>query len=66
MTVQQTKQNQVETVEEQREKEQYIAIIDMCIGLTDNEAKELRRMELRKVAFKYKLVLTEKTDEMLG
>lgn len=66
MTVQQTKQNQVETIEEQREKEQYIAIIDMCIGLTDNEVKELRRMELRKVAFKYKLVLTEKTDEMLG
>ncbi|EAC3256959.1 hypothetical protein [Staphylococcus warneri] len=66
MTVQQTKQNQVETIEEQREKEQYIAIIDMCIGLTDNEAKELRCMELRKVAFKYKLVLTEKTDEMLG
>lgn len=66
MTVQQTKQNQDETIEEQREKEQYIAIIDMCIGLTDNEAKELRCMELRKVAFKYKLVLTEKTDEMLG
>ena len=30
------------------------------VGLTNEEKKELENMEMRKVEFKYKLVLTEK------
>lgn len=47
-------------------KEFLISIIDVMVGLTNEEKKELENMEMRKVEFKYKLVLTEKTDEMLG
>lgn len=58
--------NLQETKEEQREKENYIAWINVCIGLTDKEIEDYLRTDIRKVRFKYKMVLTEKTDEMLN
>ncbi|ERS92452.1 hypothetical protein SSIM_11995 [Staphylococcus simulans UMC-CNS-990] len=36
------------------------------VGLTNEEKKELENLDIRKVELKYKLVLTEKTDEMIG
>ncbi|HFL3401723.1 hypothetical protein [Staphylococcus simulans] len=43
-----------------------ISIIDVMVGLTNEEKKELENLDIRKVELKYKLVLTEKTDEMIG
>lgn len=48
------------------DKEALIDLIDMMIGLTANERKRLSEMEMRKVAIRYKMALTEKTDEMIG
>lgn len=39
-------------------KETLIDLIDMMIGLTE--------IEMRKVEIRYKMALTEKTDEMIG
>lgn len=36
------------------------------LGLSDKEKQKLKEMDKRKVEFKYKLALTEKTDEMLN
>ncbi|HFE2176944.1 TPA: hypothetical protein ACF8LO_002795 [Staphylococcus aureus] len=47
-------------------KETLIDLIDMMIGLTEIERKRLSEMEMRKVEIRYKMVLTEKTDEMIG
>lgn len=47
------------------EKENYITWINICVGLSDNEEKQLRKMDLRGVRVKYRLVLQEKTNEML-
>ena len=58
--------NLKETKEEQREKENYITWINVCIGLTDKEIEDYLHTDIRKVRFKYKMVLTEKTDEMLN
>ncbi|EOD7975577.1 hypothetical protein K4P50_11260 [Staphylococcus epidermidis] len=52
---------EVETIE----KENYITWINICVGLSDNEEKQLRKMDLRGVRVKYRLVLQEKTNEML-
>lgn len=43
-----------------------IDLIDMMIGLTKNERNRLSEMDERKVEFRYKMALTEKTDEMIG
>ena len=48
------------------EKETYIVWIDMMIGLTEKEKQRLYEMDDRKVEFRYKMALTEKTDEMIG
>ncbi|MHA8044958.1 hypothetical protein ACT9T1_13550 (plasmid) [Staphylococcus xylosus] len=47
-------------------KETLIDLIDLMIGLTQNERITLMNMEKRKVEFRYKMALTEKTDEMIG
>ncbi|MDW4130287.1 hypothetical protein QI229_13270 [Staphylococcus saprophyticus] len=47
-------------------KETLIDLIDLMIGLTEDERKSLLNMEKRKVEFRYKMALTEKTDEMVG
>lgn len=47
-------------------KETLIDLIDMMIGLTEIERKRLSDMEMRKVEIRYKMALTEKTDEMIG
>lgn len=47
-------------------KETLITLIDMMIGLTEIERKRLSEMEMRKVEIRYKMTLTEKTDEMIG
>ncbi|MFW3619493.1 hypothetical protein [Staphylococcus caprae] len=47
------------------EKENYITWINICIGLSDNEEKQLRNMDLRSVRVKYRMALQEKTNEML-
>ncbi|MBF2142265.1 hypothetical protein H3997_11055 [Staphylococcus epidermidis] len=47
------------------EKENYITWINICVGLSDNEEKQLRKMDLRGIRVKYRLVLQEKTNEML-
>lgn len=47
-------------------KETLIDLIDMMIGLTEIERKRLSEMEMRKVGIRYKMALTEKTDEMIG
>lgn len=47
-------------------KETYIQLFDIMIGLTPKEIEEFKKMEYRKVKFKYKMALTEKTDEMCG
>ncbi|HAR3823577.1 MULTISPECIES: hypothetical protein [Staphylococcus] len=47
-------------------KETLIDLIDMMIGLTEIERKRLSEMEMRKVEIRYKMALTEKTDEMIG
>lgn len=52
---------EVETIE----KENYITWINICVGLSNNEEKQLRKMDLRGVRVKYRLVLQEKTNEML-
>ncbi|PTJ28675.1 hypothetical protein BU025_10590 [Staphylococcus simulans] len=43
-----------------------ISIINVKVGLINEEKKELEKMKMRKAEFKYKLVLTEKNDEILG
>ncbi|HHO6498346.1 TPA: hypothetical protein ACU3MI_002604 [Staphylococcus aureus] len=48
------------------EKEALIDLIDLMVGLTDNERETLLNMDIRKIEFRYKLALTEKTDEMIG
>ncbi|EHK9596394.1 TPA: hypothetical protein OWW88_002518 [Staphylococcus aureus] len=48
------------------EKETLIDLIDLMVGLTDNERETLLNMDMRKIEFRYKLALTEKTDEMIG
>ncbi|EJD5651480.1 TPA: hypothetical protein PEV65_002560 [Staphylococcus aureus] len=48
------------------EKETLIDLIDLMVGLTDNEREILLNMDMRKIEFRYKLALTEKTDEMIG
>lgn len=47
-------------------KETLIDLIDLMIGLTDNERETLLNMDISKVEFHYKMALTEKTDEMRG
>ncbi|HBI1188014.1 TPA: hypothetical protein ACF9H0_002424 [Staphylococcus aureus] len=47
-------------------KDTYIMLIDLMIGLTDLEIEELKTLDERKLRFKYKMALTEKTDEMVG
>lgn len=47
-------------------KDNLIELIDIMIGLTDNERDMLKKMDKRKVEFRYILALTEKTDEMLN
>lgn len=47
-------------------KETLIDLIDLMVGLTENERQRLLKMDNRKVEFRYKLALTEKTDEMIG
>ncbi|HCX2553858.1 TPA: hypothetical protein OZJ13_002675 [Staphylococcus aureus] len=48
------------------DKETLIGLIDMMIGLTEKERQRLLEMDNRKVEFRYKMALTEKTDEMIG
>ncbi|HDZ8780157.1 TPA: hypothetical protein RUV46_002694 [Staphylococcus aureus] len=48
------------------DKETLIDLIDLMVGLTDNERERLLSMDMRKIEFRYKLALTEKTDEMIG
>ncbi|WP_259341272.1 hypothetical protein [Staphylococcus simulans] len=43
-----------------------ISIINVKVGLINEEKKELEKMKMRKAEFKYKLVLTENNDEILG
>lgn len=47
-------------------KETLIDLIDLMVGLTENERQRLLKMDNRKVEFRYKMALTEKTDEMIG
>ncbi|HCV8805764.1 TPA: hypothetical protein OWU81_002675 [Staphylococcus aureus] len=47
-------------------KETLVDLIDLMIGLTDNERETLLNMDMRKIKFRYKMALTEKTDEMIG
>lgn len=47
-------------------KETLIDLINLMIGLTDNERETLLNMDKSKVEFHYKMALTEKTDEMRG
>lgn len=42
------------------EKETLIDLIDLMVGLTDNEREILLNMDMRKIEFRYKLALTEK------
>lgn len=48
------------------DKQTLIDLIDMMIGLTEKERQNLLEMDNRKVEFRYKMALTEKTDEMVG
>ncbi|WP_205347868.1 hypothetical protein [Staphylococcus aureus] len=48
------------------EKEALIDLINLMVGLTDNERETLLNMDIREIEFRYKLALTEKTDEMIG
>lgn len=48
------------------DKETLIDLIDMMIGLTEKERQSLLQVDDRKVEFRYKMALTEKTDEMIG
>lgn len=48
------------------DKETLIDLIDMMVGLTEKERQALSQMDDRKVEFRYKMALTEKTDEMIG
>ncbi|HCY8173563.1 TPA: hypothetical protein O1880_002620 [Staphylococcus aureus] len=48
------------------DKQTLIDLIDMMIGLTESERKSLLEMDNRKVEFRYKMALTEKTDEMIN
>ena len=48
------------------DKQTLIDLIDMMIGLTEKERQRLLEMDNRKVEFRYKMALTEKTDEMVG
>ncbi|HHX0046029.1 hypothetical protein ACY2DA_13330 [Staphylococcus simulans] len=48
------------------QKAYLISLIDIMVGLTQQEKRDLDNMDLRKIEFKYKMVLTEKTDEMIG
>lgn len=43
-----------------------VDLIDLMVGLTDNERETLLNMDMRKIEFRYKMALTEKTDEMIG
>lgn len=47
-------------------KETLIELIDIMLGLTNSEKQRLKEMDERKVEFKYKMALTEKTDEMMN
>ncbi|HDE9869349.1 TPA: hypothetical protein PD879_002472 [Staphylococcus aureus] len=62
------KQQQIVNNEKQDNfsKDTYIMLIDLMIGLTDLEVEELKTLDERKLRFKYKMALTEKTDEMVG
>lgn len=62
------KQQQIVNNEKQDNfsKDTYIILIDLMIGLTDLEVEELKTLDERKLRFKYKMALTEKTDEMVG
>ncbi|MCE5086073.1 hypothetical protein [Mammaliicoccus sciuri] len=48
------------------EKEALIDLIDLMVGLTDKERERLLNMDMSKIELRYKLALTEKTDEMIG
>ncbi|HHD0846040.1 TPA: hypothetical protein ACN1V3_001344 [Staphylococcus aureus] len=45
-------------------KETYVMWINLMLGLTDKEIEELNQLDERKLRFKYKMALTEKSDEM--
>ncbi|HCW7827916.1 TPA: hypothetical protein PPW44_002566 [Staphylococcus aureus] len=47
-------------------KETLVCLIDVMIGLTNNEKQQLLNMDKRKVEFRYKMALTEKTDELFA
>ncbi|MEB7678010.1 hypothetical protein NGB25_12955 [Staphylococcus saprophyticus] len=48
------------------DKETMIEWIDLMLGLTKKEKEDLFDMDVRKVEFRFKMALTEKTDEMIG
>lgn len=45
-------------------KETYVMWINLMLGLTDKEIEELNQLDERKLRFKYKMALTEKSEEM--
>ncbi|HCY1358575.1 TPA: hypothetical protein RXO59_002813 [Staphylococcus aureus] len=47
-------------------KETLVSLIDVMIGITDSEKQKLLKMDKRKVEFRYKMALTEKTDELFA
>ena len=46
------------------QRETYIEWIEMMVGLSDLERERLDNDDIRKVRFKYKMALQEKTDEL--
>lgn len=55
-----------ETPQELRDKEYYIAPIDVMDGLTQDEIQRLRSLDIRKVSFEYKMKISRKTQEQLS
>lgn len=55
-----------ETPQELRDKEYYIALIDVMDGLTQDEIQRLRSLDIRKVSFEYKMKISRKTQEQLS
>lgn len=56
--------NETEKIEDNFSKETYIELINLMLGLNEKELMEVKKLDKRKLRFKYKMALTQKSDEL--
>ncbi|MEZ7619431.1 hypothetical protein [Staphylococcus epidermidis] len=56
--------SETEKIKDNFSEETYIELINLMLGLNEQELMEVKKLDKRKLRFKYKMALTQKTDEL--